>query len=70
MKKELSEMTELQKIALEIAIKKNAFNKKTEDEKNEAILSAYEDAKLFMFLTGKEVQKFNFEINEKRNGIK
>lgn len=49
-------MTELQKIALKIAISKNAFYGNNEDIKNEAILSAYEDAKLFLFLTGTDVQ--------------
>lgn len=50
-------MTELQKVALQIALSEKAFYPTNEDAKNEAILSAYEDAKLFMFLTGENVQK-------------
>ena len=50
-------MTEIQKVALEIALHERAFYPNDEDTKNEAILSAYEDAKLFLFLTGKDVQE-------------
>lgn len=50
-------MTEVQKVALQIALAERAFYPANEDAKNEAILSAYEDAKLFLFLTGEDVQK-------------
>lgn len=48
-------MSEVQKIALEIAIRKNAFIG-SEDHKTQQILEAFEDAKLFLFLTSDAVQ--------------
>jgi len=49
-------MTEVQEVALQIALRERVFYTDNEDALNENILNAYEKAKLFLFLTGDDVQ--------------